>query len=249
MSYLKPMFWAATAWMALSLFATPVAAQEALGISTGPGPSLAGGGDRGTLSSQAIQSVSGGSEFPIFYGASTGDVVGFRFTMNSAQAVESLGVWNGDTQAGGAGLTSDHQVGIWDDAMNLIASTTVTPSSAIVGDFRYAPISPVVLSPGVTYTIGALYTAADDDGYVSGPTVTANPEVNLVNAVFPSVGDLGFVFPTEDSAGNPGRIGPNFTFGEPLPESVPVPALGTLGLLALVFALGLASIVLLRRRA
>lgn len=239
-------FLTVSALMALSLFAAPLAAQEAQGISVGPGTGSTFDGDRGA-GSQAIESFSGGSEFQIFYGGSSGDVVGFRFTMNSAQAVQSLGVWNGDT-LGGGGLDNAHQVGIWDDTQTLIASATVTPSSPITGDFRYESVSPVVLNPGTTYTIGALYTATDDDGYLSNPTVVTNPEVNTVNAVFPASGDLGFVFPTEDSAGNPGRIGPNFIFGDPLPESVPVPALSGAGLAALILLLGVAAVVLLRIR-
>ncbi len=235
-----------SALLGLSLFAAPLAAQEAQGIAVGPGTGSTFDGDRGA-GSQAIESFSGGSEFPIFYGGSTGDVVGYRFTMNSAQSVQSLGVWNGDS-LGGGGLDNDHQVGIWDDSQTLIASVTVTTSSPITGDFRYESITPVVLNPGTTYTIGALYTATDDDGYLSNPTIVTNPEVNTVNAVFPASGDLGFVFPTEDSAGNPGRIGPNFIFGDPLPESVPVPTLGGAGLLTLVLLLAVAGVVLLRIR-
>lgn len=245
---LKSMSLMAAASLVAAMFATPLAAQEALGISTGPGPSADSG--RGGPN-QAIESIVGGTEFAIFNTDSTGDVVGFRFTMNSSQAVQSLGIWNGDTQAGGAGLTSSHQVGIWDEAQNLIASTTVTPSSPVTGDFRFEAITPVTLDPGVTYTIGALYTATDDDGYASGPTVTSSTEVNLVNAVFPPAGDLGFVFPTSDSAGNPGRIGPNFIFGPsqpPLPDSVAVPTLNGMGLLALILVLGVASIVVFRIR-
>ena len=245
MTVATSMFRVAAVAAVLALFSNPAAAQEALGISTGAGP--ASSGDRGTAS-QAIESFSGGSTFASFYGGTAADVVGFRFTMNSPQSVQSLGVWNGDA-TGVGGLDSDHQVGIWDDSQTLIASVTVTPASPVTGDFRYEPIAPVMLNPGVTYTIGATYLPTDDDDYVSNPTVTANPEVNIINAVFPAAADLGFVFPTEDSAGNPARLGPNFIFGAALPESVPVPAFSRWGLVALILALGVAAVTVVRVRA
>ncbi len=176
--------------------------------------------------SPAITSFSGGTEFVIFYGGSTGDVVGYRFTVSSPLTVDSLGAWNADTTTPltsednpGAGTTtqnpvldSSHQVGIWDDTQTLLASVTVTPTSPTNGDWRYESITPITLNPGTTYTAGMLYTATDGDGYVSGPTsVVTDPDITVLNGVFPSVGDLGFVFPTEDSAGNNGRYGPNFT--------------------------------------
>jgi hypothetical protein len=71
--------------------------------------------------------------------------------------------------------------------------------------------------------------------------------------VFPSIGDLGFVFPTEDSVGNPGRIGPNFTFGPPVTGGgggslEDIPTLGAFGLIALLLGLGGAAVTVLRRR-
>ncbi|MEM1081572.1 MAG: DUF4082 domain-containing protein [Pseudomonadota bacterium] len=250
MSITKTIYWVAGTCLALSFAVTPIAAQEDLGISTGPGPTTPTLIDGGGPPFPAIDSFTGGTAFGNFYADSTGDVVGFRFTMNSEQAVQSLGVWNGDT-AGAGGLDNPHQVGIWDDTETLIASTTVTPTSTAIGDFRYEDISPVTLSTGVTYTIGVVYTATDDDSYVSGPTITFNSEVTSVNAVFPSAGDLGFVFPTEDSGGNAGRLGPNFLFGPPmapLPETQPVPTLSILGILLLLLVIGAVGTIMLRRR-
>ncbi len=201
-------------------------------------------------SAQAIQSFTGGSEFVIFYGGSTGDVVGYRFTVATDIGVTDLGVWDGDS-VGAGGLDNDHMVGIWDDTMTLIASATVTPASPATGDFRYEAITPVILTTGVTYTAGAMYTATDDDAYISSPTITADPDITFVNAVFPSVGSLGFVYPENDSVGNPGRIGPNFIFGPPTiggPPTVEIPTLGAFGLVALLLGLGGAAVAIIRRR-
>jgi hypothetical protein len=163
---------------------------------------------------QGITSFSGGSTWPIYYGESTGDVIGFRFEVGAPLEIAMLGVWNADTSSGGAGLTSTHMVGIWDASQNLVTSVTVDPSTGtVIGDWTYQSITPVTLTPGQVYTAGAMYTATDNDDYVSSAdSVTTDPNVTFYNAVYPSAGDLGFVFPVEDSLGNNGRFGPNFTF-------------------------------------
>ena len=48
----------------------------------------------------AITSFSGGSEYIIYYGGSTGDVIGWRFTVGQQTWVTDVGVWNAD-QTGG----------------------------------------------------------------------------------------------------------------------------------------------------
>ena len=158
---------------------------------------------------QAVTTFSGGTQYAIYYGSSTRDVVGYRFTVSSPLSVSDLGVWNADTD----GLTSAHQVGIWDSSQTLIASVTVDPATGTpVGQWTYASITPVVLNPGETYTAGALYTATDNDSYISGASsVTTAPEVTWVQSVYPSAGDLGFVYPALDSTSG-GRFGPNFLF-------------------------------------
>ncbi len=182
-----------------------------------------------TVSAQApaVTGYSGGSPFPIFYGGSTGDVVGYRFEVTAPITVTHLGVWNGDSSGG---LSSDHQAGIWEnDTMTLLTDNIVTPSSMIIGDWRYEPTTPVLLVPGVQYTAGAMYTATDDDSYLSSPTsVTSALEVTVINGVEPGVGSLGFVYPMETSA-NRARFGPNFLF---IPAPASLALLGFGGLVA-----------------
>lgn len=177
-------------------------------------------------SAQAIESFSGGSAFQCFYGDTTGDVIGWRFTVSEPLLVDSLGVWDDDpitsqgAEARGGGsepaspsLDSSHQVGIWDDSQSLVVSTTVTPGSPLQDDFRYESVAATVLDPGTTYTIGSMTDCEDNDTYISSASsLETAPEVTHLLAVFPADIDMGFVFPTEDSAGNLGRIGPNFTF-------------------------------------
>jgi len=158
---------------------------------------------------QAITGWSGGSPFDSYYGSIPGDVIGWQFTVSDPLEVSDLGCWNGDSTGG---IGSNHQVGIWDGSQVLIASATVTSSSTVSGAFRYEAITPVTLMPGQTYTIGALYAAGDGDSYISGASgITTATEVTWTNSVYPTAGDLGFVYPGGTSTSG-GRFGPNFLF-------------------------------------
>lgn len=181
---------------------------------------------------QAITSFVGGSQFGSYYSSVSGDVVGYRFEVTAPLEVAMLGVWNADStdaqtflqeaDALGVGnsnsidaLSSSHQVGIWDASQTLIASVTVDPGTgSVIGDWTYAAITPVTLMPGQVYTAGALYTVDDNDSYISSASsAITDPNVVWINAVYPFELELGFVFPTEDSApSSVGRFGPNFTF-------------------------------------
>jgi hypothetical protein len=162
---------------------------------------------------QAVTGFTGGAQYGIYHGGSTGDVVGFRFTVSAPLEVAQLGVWNADTATGAAGLTASHEVGIWDASQALLASATVDPATGtVIGQWTYAAITPVTLMPGQTYTAGTLYTSTDNDSYISGATsLTTDPNVTWVQSVYPAAGSLGFVYPASNSTSN-GRFGPNFTF-------------------------------------
>jgi hypothetical protein len=158
---------------------------------------------------QAITGFTGGTAYTAYHSGSTGDVVGWRFNISAPLEISDLGVWIDSD-----GLTVSHQVGIWDGSQALVASTTVSPGGTVVGDWIYESITPVVLMPGDTFTAGVVYASTDGDSYISGASsVTTHSDVTWLNGVYPSAGDLGFVYPTEDSAASSGgRFGPNFLF-------------------------------------
>lgn len=162
---------------------------------------------------QAIIDFSGGTEYNSYYGSAAGDVVGYRFTVAETIEVTDLGVWNMDSYGAG-GVDNPHPVGIWDDTETLIADVTVDATGTVVGDWIYESISAVVLNPGTTYTIGVLYYDDDEDRYISGASsATTDPMVTWENAVYPTEGELGFVYPALDSdPSSVGRFGPNFIF-------------------------------------
>lgn len=159
-------------------------------------------------SGQAVTGFSGGSQYGSYYGDPPGDVVGYRFTVSAPLEVSDLGIWNADS----TGLNAAHQVGIWDASQVLVASASPGPGGTVVGQWTYASITPVTLSPGQTYTIGGLYTATDGDSYISGATsMTTAPEVTWVQSTYPASAGLGFAYPASNST-SAGRFGPNFLF-------------------------------------
>ena len=179
-----------------------------------------------------VAGFTGGSAFGIFYADSTGDVVGFRFTADSDVTVTDLGILN---DPGDGLLDSSHEVGLCRNSdMTLLASASVSSSDTLIDGFYYQSIDPVALSGGTGYTLGAMYTATDNDSYISSPTTVTLDGISSTNGVFPPVGDLGFVYPANDST-NLSRLGPNALF-------VPEPASATL------IGFGLAMACLFRRR-
>ena len=94
---------------------------------------------------QVIFNASGGS--PRTDG---GKVVGISLN-GTGQTITSLGFYD----QGQDGIATSYQLGLWDSSQNLLATTTVTPSSPLTGDFRYAAISPVTLTSS-PFTIGVL---------------------------------------------------------------------------------------------
>lgn len=153
----------------------------------------------------AIDSYTGGTRFGVFYGDSTGDVVGFSFTADVNLTVSALGILNN------GGLNSAHMVGLWNASnQSLLASTSVDSSGTLLNGFYFNNLaSNVFLSAGNRYVLGAVYSATDDDSYVSGPSSISSNFISATQAVFASNASLGLVFPTNNSVGNLGRIGPN----------------------------------------
>lgn len=98
--------------------------------------------------------------------------LGWTFSVTSPVTVSALGFYD----AGQNGLTTSHDVGIYDANCSLIASATVQPTDALTGYFRYHNLtSPVVLSPGQTYRIAAV---TGGEPYLYNPTaVVLDPAV------------------------------------------------------------------------
>jgi hypothetical protein len=144
------------------------------------------------LRAQAIFAQSGGTSR-----TDGGKVVGI--TLNSyGQTISSLGFYDS-----GDGLATSYTLGLWDSSQNLVATAVVTPSSPLIGDFRYANITPITIGTFATpqsFTIGALLPASMADvwldhalltlgaGFTGAGTGQYTPSGSLV---YPSTVDTG----------------------------------------------------------
>jgi hypothetical protein len=81
-----------------------------------------------------------------------GLVAGTTFTSFGAHTFNSLGF----IDVGSDGIAGSYTVGIWDSSQNLLAQTTVTPSSPLINGFRYGSIPATTIPNGQQFTIGAL---------------------------------------------------------------------------------------------
>jgi hypothetical protein len=85
-------------------------------------------------------------------------VMGYQFTVQAPVILTSLGaVLQGNSvQPVFGALPASMQVGLWDDAKNLLVSAAVSNSDPLVGHFNYTPVAETRLLPGVSYTIAGL---------------------------------------------------------------------------------------------
>jgi Domain of unknown function (DUF4082) len=162
-------------------------------------------------SAQAVTMGFGGSGF---FTSGSGDfTLNYIFQVGASNiSVSQLGVFD----AGQDGLNTAKQVGLWDSGGTLLASTTVPggTTAALNGFFRMVNITPVSLTAGQTYTVGALMLFADGDNYGFDPSsFTPDPSISFVNDAY-NAGST-FTFPNTSSGGIIGYFGGNIGIGAP----------------------------------
>jgi hypothetical protein len=175
----------------------------------------------------------------IVAGSNGNNTLGFDFTVgSSAIQVTALGLWDQNQD----GFTNSHSIGLWDNSGNLLGSVVISIGTVnpLSGQFRYGNLAtPIILTAGTTYVLGASYLDTDADqlvGNVAGDQATFDPAVAAGNFRF--VSDNGFAFPSGNNG--PGSVvGPNAQF-----IIVPEPGRG-LFVVALIFG---ALIYVHRRR-
>jgi hypothetical protein len=156
---------------------------------------------------------------------------GYDFTVGSTPLmITALGLWDGPEIIPGQGLVgsigdgffAQHQIGLWDNSGNLLATAAVQigTGDTLMGEFRYSSVltptnpGPVILLPNTTYVLGAAFSASDPDELRenfggAGIQATFDPAVNPgdARAIFGG----GFSFPSLN--GGPGSfVGPNAIF-------------------------------------
>ena len=165
--------------------------------------------------------------------------LGWSFVVNSPISVSALGTFD----AGADGLNVAHDVGIWNSSGTLLASATVPSGTAgaLDSSYRFVSISPLALSSGATYYVGAVYFVSDSDGWLQDPlTLVTAAEITYLSRRYQSSSGT-LVFPNLAGSGTTGYFGGNFQFGG---SAVGVPEPSTFAL----FATGLGILLAARKR-
>jgi hypothetical protein len=121
------------------------------------------------------------ASFPGGYGGYIRNGAGFAFSPNITIGVAALGYSGEDI------VNNPYQVSLFDAGGNLLASQTVSTGSILYNGSYYNSISPVQLSAGATYYVGAEVALSGISlwlGDVSGPggsTFSVNPNITYLD--------------------------------------------------------------------
>ncbi len=131
-----------------------------------------------------------------------------EFTPQADIEVTHLGVF--DAGVDGPSLGTPHDVALWQNDGTLLASTTVNDADPQTGGFHYVPITPVTLSAGQTYVLGAYYPfGMPGDKLVASTAPTTTPFVTINTGSRYAIGPA-LAFP--DSSNPDFRIAANLLF-------------------------------------
>ena len=168
--------------------------------------------------------------------------LGWQFSTNVSIDVTALGYYNASLTGGDSsfqnGTCNCGEVGIYDSAGNLLASTTVTSADPVVGFFNYATIPTLVLAAGQTYYVAAETGTSDYTYFTTGFGVSS--DINFIQDEYVAGASLAFPTSSDDYAANQGGawFGPNFqetAAGTPEPASLFLSGTALMALAVIVY--------------
>jgi hypothetical protein len=155
--------------------------------------------------------------------------IGWRFAVSGPITVDALGIFD----VGGDGLLDAHGIVLLesgvpnpsDIAFAVITNGNSTPVASISaeGNWRFTPISPVILAAG-EYVIGANYfvpNATAGDGFVQNTTAFTVPGVTYFEPFFSSSQNSSIKIAPD------AFFGPNLSIAGSVPEPMSLVLLGT----------------------
>jgi hypothetical protein len=141
-----------------------------------------------------------------------GGTWGWTFTAQSTLNVNSLGVFERILREQQSSFTV--RVGLWTSSSNLVATANVSTLSPLTGQSYYESISPVTLTLGETYHLGATASASIVAEIVSAPGVS--PDLSF-GGIASSISDFSFP-PSSPIGAGAAILFPNFTYSVPEPH-------------------------------
>jgi hypothetical protein len=147
-------------------------------------------------------------------------VIGWSFTPTTDVQVGALGMWD----EGGDGFLKDVKVGLWTDDGTLLSVATVNSADSLEAGFRFASVTPVLLTGGSSYTVAGLLQAPDY--YRSFTQITNSPLITWSDSR--AVNTDVLTFPTEITGREGSYFGANLQVApvQPVPEPASVALLG-----------------------
>lgn len=193
------------------------------------------------LSLLGIASVSMADSAAYFLDNTTGQALGnpaftlgSTFTANVNISVTAIGIFDDNLD----GLADRYVAGIFDSSGNFLGGTTISSGTVdpLTNQFRYASMTPVSLSAGNTYEVGALYLDGNDPLIFPGSATGFSTDSNITFIKSSYAVGSSLAAPLSSASGDPAYFGPNFKFTT---SAVPEPGSIALGLMLAGSSLGL----------
>jgi hypothetical protein len=156
--------------------------------------------------SAAVPAIDLAGPFNSYNGA--GETDGFEFTAATAGNVTALGIFAGPSLTLPSG--QNFEVGLWTSSGTLLASTTVTSADTAIGSFYFHSITPVPLTAGQTYVVGARMTSGVLTYF--GGSFTMASGLEYVGSRWITSSTLAMPTDYDGTESDPGYFGANFLF-------------------------------------